>query len=277
MRKITFILIISACLLLTALRPASRPVYSSGNYRIYVEKSDKTAEYKVNDFYSVYYVYMNVIRALDINDRLGERDIEKIITMIIDNLKKKNVVQLQVDNYKGPEGTLRVTLRPDFAPKKGKPILLIVSNYNVKTKRVVSGDDEKNAYATFFYFSGDMLVKNRYVHDAKSDAELKKESVNNRADYYLFDGDPGNDKLGRELLTKEVEKPGDMPERAVLYMTLSEYDLRSGKAGSAKQCLDKARVIIGDLKDKKRKSALSNVLQYADDLYTYYTKYTGRS
>ena len=236
MRKIASFLIIIASLFLAASVPALRPVFTSGDYRIFVEKRDKSVEYKVNDFskvndfYSVYYVYMNVIRALDVNDRLGERDIENVITLVIDNLKKNNVVQLQVDKYKGPEG-LRVTLRPDFAPKSGKPILLIVSNYNVNTKRVVSGDDQKDAYGTFFYFAGDKLVKNRYVHEEKNDAELKKEPVNNRADYYLLDGDPGNDAPGMDLLTKEIEKAGDMPGRAVSYMTLSEYYLLSGKVG----------------------------------------------
>ncbi len=275
MKKIALFVIIIACLFLTASLPASPPVFSSGNYRLYiVEKSDKNIEYKVNDFYSVYYVYMNVIRALDVNDRVGERDIEKMISFIIDNLKKKNVVQLQVDNYKG--GTLRVTLRPDFAPKNGKPILLIVSNYNAKTKQVVSGADQKDSYGTFFYFTGDKLVKYQFVSEPKSEAELKKGSVNNRADYYLLDGDPGNDGLGRDLLTKEIEKAGDAPGRAVLYMTLSEYDLLSGKAGSAKQDLDKARAIIGSLKDKKIRSALTNVLQYANDIYKYYVKYTER-
>jgi hypothetical protein len=218
-----------------------------------------------------------VIRALNVNDRLREGDIEKVISLIIDNLKKGNVVQLQVDKYKGSGGTLRVTLRSDFAPKGEKPILLIVSNYNAQTKQVVSGDDEKDAYATFFYFAGNKLVKNQYVHEPKSDADLKKMSVNNLADHYLLDGDPGNDGLGRDLLIKEIEKPGDMPDRAVLYMTLSEYHLLAGKAGSAKQSLDKARAIIGSLKDETRRSKLSNVLKYADDLYKYYVNYTGRS
>jgi hypothetical protein len=277
MRKTTFFLIIITCLFLTASLPALRPVFTSGDYRIYVEKSDKNVEYKVNDFYSVYYVYMNVIRALDVNDRLGERDIEKVISVIIDNLKKRNVVQLQVDHYKGPEGTLRVTLRPEIAPKNGKPILLVVSNYNAKTKQAASGDDPKDAYGTFFYLAGDKLVKYQFISEPKSEAELRKESVNNRADYYLLDGDPGNDALGRELLTKEVGKAGDAPDRAVLYMTLSEYDLLSGKAGSARQYLDKARAIIGNLKDEKIKSSLSNVLQYAKDICKYYVKYTGRS
>jgi hypothetical protein len=277
MKKITSFVIIIACLFLTASRPALRPVFTGGDYRIYAEKNDKNAEYKVNDFYSVYYVYMNVIRALDVNDRLGGRDIENIISLIIDNLKKRNVVQLQVDNYKGSEGTLRVTLRSDIAPDDKKPALWIISNYNANTKKVVSGDDQKDAYATFFYLAGDKLVKYQYVSEPKSEAELKRGSVNKRADYYLLDRDPGNDGHGRDLVTKEIEKTGDMPDRAVLYMTLSEYDLLSGKAGSAKQSLDKARAIIGSLKDEKRRSALSNVLQYADDLYKYYVKYTGRS
>ena len=276
MRKIASLVIVMASLLLIAALPASRPVFTSGDYRIYVEKNDKNAEYKVNDFYSVYYVYMNVIRALSVYDRLGERDIEKIIQLIIDNLKKRNVVQLQLDKHKG-SGTLRVTLRSDMTPKDGKPALWIISNYNAQTKKVVSGDDQKDAYATFFYIAGSRLVKYQFVSEPKSDAELEKKSVNDRADYYLLDANPGNDDRGRDLLTKEIEKQGDSPERAVLYMTLSEYQLLSGNVGSAKQSLDKARAIIGSIKDEKKKSSLSNILQYANDLYTYYVKYTGRS
>lgn len=268
---------IIAGLFLIAALPASRPALQGADYRLSVEKSDGNAEYRVNDFYSVYYVYMNVIRALDVNDRLGQRDIEKVIFMIIDNLKKRNVVQLQVDKYKGSEGTLRVTLRSDMAPKGKKTILLIISNYNQKTRKVVSGDDQKDAYGTFFYFEGDKLVKNRYVHEAKSDAELKKLSVNSLADYYLLDGDPGNDERGRDLLIKEIEKQNDGPDRAVLYMTLSEYHLLAGNTGLAKQSLEKARAIIKSLKDEERASKLATVLEYAADIYTYYAHYTGHA
>lgn len=257
---------------LTASLP-SRPDYDGRHYRIYVDKSDTNVKYKVNDFYSVYYVYMNVIRALDINEELSDHEIEKIICIIIDNLKKRKIVQLQIDNHRGT-GTLRVTLRPEIAPKKGKAILWIVSNYNANAKQVVTGEAEKDAYATFFYLEGDKLVKYQYVSQPKSDADLKKLSVNNLADYYLLDGDPANDKLGFNLLLKEIEKMGDVPDRALLYMTLSEYYLLSQRVERAKECLDKAEAIIRGLNDNKRKSAFSNVLQYCNDLYTYYVKYT---
>ncbi len=276
MRKTTLFLIIIS-LFLTASLPALQPAFMSGDYRVYTGKSDKNADYKINDFYSVYYVYMNVIRALDINDRLGERDIAHIITLIIDNLKKRKLVQLQIDHYKGSKETLRVTLRSDIDPDKAKPTLWILSNYNASTKQVVSGDDQKDAYATFFYLMGDKLVKYQRVHKPKSEAELKAGSVNSRADYYLLDGDSGNDALGMKLLIQEIEKPGDAPDRPLLYMTLSEYYLLSGDVKNAKQCLDKARAVIRGLNDGQRKSDLLNVMRYCDDLYDYYVKYTGRS
>lgn len=272
MKKFTLLLVIASLFLVAS----KQPFFEGADYRIYVEKSADNVDYKVNDFYSVYYVYMNVIRALDINDRLGDRDIEKVISLIIDNLKKRNVVQLQIDNHKGT-GTLRVTLRSDLAPKDNKPALWIISNYNVQTKRVVSGDEEKNAYATFFYLIGDKLLKYQRVHEPKSEAELKKMPVNDRADYYLLDGDPANDALGKDLLIKEIEKEKNVPVQAFLYMTLSEYHLLSGKAGNAKQCLDKSQSLIESLKDEKRKASLSNVLHYARDIYRYYVNYTGRS
>ncbi len=272
MRKLTLVLII-ACLFLVAAKP---PYFEGNDYRVYVEKSGKNADYKVNDFYSVYYVYMNVIRALNINDRLSEREIEKVMSLIIDNLKKRNVVQLQIDNHKGT-GTLRVTLRSDLAPKDNKPALWIISNYNAQTKRVASGDEEKNAYATFFYLMGDKLVKYQRITEPKSEAELGKMPINERADYYLLDVDPGNDALGKDLLVKEIGKEKNAPELAFLCMTLSEYRLLDGDVKSARQSLDKARAIIKSLKDEKRRASLSNVLQYADDLYHYYMKYTGRS
>lgn len=271
MKKTVLVFIVMASLFLTASLPSPK----KDAYRILVEKSDKNIAYTANDFYSVYYVYMNVIQALDINDRLGASDIEKVISLIIDNLKKRNVVQLQVDNYKG--GTLRVTVRSDISRKDEKPSVWIISNYNARTKRVVSGDDQKDAYGTFFYLIGDKLVKYQRIHEPKSDDELKKMTVNSRADYYLLDGDAENDAAGKDLLIGSIEKPGEASDRAMLYMTLSEYHLLSGNVSSAKQCLDSARAIIDRLKDERSKTSLSNILKYAADLYRYYTTYTGRS
>lgn len=276
MRKTTLFLIIAAGLFLIAARPALRPVLTGGDYRVYIEKSDKNAEYRVNDFYSVYYIYMNVIRAIDLTDRLGDRDIEKLISLIIDNLKKRNVVQLQIDNYKG-SGTLRVTLRSDLAPRDGEPALWVLSNYHAQTKRVVSGDEEKDAYATFFYLMGDKLVKYQRIQEPKSEAELKKMPVNDRADYYLLDAVPENDEIGKDLLVKEIGREKDAPVLAFLYMTLSEYHLLDGDVKSARQSLDKARTIINSLVDEKRRASLSKVLQHADDVYRYYIRYTGGS
>ncbi len=56
-----------------------------------------------------------------------------------------------------------------------------------------------------------------------------------------------------------------------------EYHLLSRDVGKAKECLEKARSLIGSLKDEKKKAKYTNILKYADDLYKYYVRYAGRS
>lgn len=269
MRKSIWFPVVAAFFLIAARGPSG-----GADYRLLTEDAEKRVTYRANDFYSVYYLYMNVIQAVGINERIGEEEIGEIITLCIDALKKNKAVQLQIDDYHG-SGTLRITVRPDIAPKGNKPVLFILSNYNAKTRRVVSGDAMKDAYGTYFYLERDKLVKYQYVHEPKTAAEIGKMSANSRADYYLLDGDAGNDRKGMKLLQDAVTNEKKHKEKAIAYLTLSEYYLLFGKPDRARECLEKARGIAGSVKDRKARRTLTALQGYASDIYTYYVKYAG--
>jgi hypothetical protein len=268
-------------MLLAMCPPAHANVFKNGDrsiafqtpiYRVYAGSSDKQIDYAVNDFYSIYYLYMNMIQALKLNEHLSFMDIEKIFFVIVDSLKKGNLVQLQVDIRQ--EEPLKVTLRPDMIDP-GKPVLWLISNYNPVSRKVVTGEALKEAYGTFFYIIGNKLVKYQLARQPKNDAEISKLTINEQAQYYLLDGEPGNDSRGRDMLREEIRKSGDPGARALLYMTLFEYDLLSGKIESAKGCLDTAGDTLASVNDEKKKQYLARLLQYARDIFNYYLKYKG--
>jgi hypothetical protein len=271
MKKIVLIFIMNAFLVCTLYAYPGK-----SKYRIVTEKEQKTnVNYAINDFYSVYYVYMNVIKALDIDSRLSDGDIEDIMVTMIDRLKKQNVVQLQVDDYPGA-GPLRVTLRKDIAPKTDEPILWIISNYNAQTKKVVAGNEEEDAYGTFFYIIGDKLVKYQYVHKPKKNSELKKMTVNSLADYYLLDSKADNDGKGKQLLKDEIKRSNKPSDKAVLYMTLSEYYLIEGDIKGARDCLASSRKSMDAVGNKKKRGNLYKILPYAEGMVDYFARYTER-
>ncbi len=123
-------------------------------------------KYTANDFYSTYYIYFNVIRALEVDKRLSSNEIGRVISEMIAGLKKNGMAQLTVSGYPGAED-LRVTLGTAVDKKRNRPILLLVSNYDAAKKEVVAGGALNNAYATYFFLAGDKLVKYQILVNAE--------------------------------------------------------------------------------------------------------------
>jgi len=249
----------------------------AADYKLQTLDNEKSAttgkpirvKYQVNDFYSVYYTYMNVIRALGVEKHLSGNEIKQVVHGIIDQLKKQKAVQLTVSGYPGDED-LRVTVRTDYAKNDKKPILWVISNYDPRTKSVVTGKAQENAYATYFYLVDTKLVKYQYVTEAKS---KKEKAANNLADFYLLDEEKNNDASGKALLIKEINETKVSLERFLMHLTLSEYYLLENNTGKAREALDTARKMIKTERDKNTKRTMTNIFPYADDIYTYYVSY----
>lgn len=226
-------------------------------------------KYKANNFYSTYYIYMNVIRALEIDKRLTSDEISQVISKMIVNLKENGLAQLTVSGYPGAED-LRVTLSTSYDKKNNKPILLLVSNYDPAKKVVVKGDALNNAYGTYYFLIRDKLVKYQLIVNAEEKKQAAKKSTNDLADYYLLDGDSDNDAKGKELLVNGLKKEKNVAERFMMDLTLSEYYLLEKNTREAKKVLEEAKGVANAISDDKKKKSLMNIYQYADDLYKYY-------
>jgi hypothetical protein len=227
-------------------------------------------KYTANDFYSTYYIYLNVIRALEIEKRLSEDEIGGVIGKMIANLRKNGMTQLTMPGYSG-EGNLRVSLRVYHNMKNGRPILLLVSNYDPAQKRIVTGDASNRAYATYFYLVRDKLVKYQYIANADEKKRDAQKSVNDLADYYLLDESSDDDAEGKALLINGIKKEKDDGERFIMYLTLSEYYLLENNTRDAKKALDEAGRILNASSGNKR---MQNVYGYAMDIYKYYVAST---
>lgn len=227
--------------------------------------------YQANDFYSTYYIYLNVVKALALEKHLTSKQIDTLIVKMIRGLKKNGMVQIRVSGYKG--GELRATLRTNVAKTNRKPILMLITNYDAKNKRIVSENDLINAYATYFYLIRDKLVKFQLVHDKKNKMKKAKKTINGLADHYLLDDDFKNDKKGKKLLLKGIKTAKNEGDRFIMYLTLSEYYLLEKNTKKAKIVLEKAKAVADKISDDKRKRFLMNVYHYASDIYKHYVSY----
>jgi len=244
----------------------------AAEYRVMSQENDKPIPYRANDFYSIYYVYFNVIQALEVENHLTSDEIHKVVFETIDNLKQHRFSQLQISGYKGPE-PLRVTLRTDSITDQNKPILWLISNYNHEKKAVVTGEALKHAYGTYFYLIGDKLVKYQRIKQPKTKAQIAALPANSRADYYLLDEKADNDQLGKRILINALDKPNTaQTEQVLLNLTLSQYHLLDGNLKGAEVRVDKARDILRQMPRQERHQ-LRVVFHYGKELVDLYREY----
>jgi len=243
----------------------------AAEYRVLSQENDKPIPYRANDFYSIYYVYFNVIQALEVENHLTSDEIHKVVFDTINNLKQHRFSQLQISGYKGPE-PLRVTLRTDSITDQNKPILWLISNYSHEDKAVVTGEALKHAYGTYFYLIGDKLVKYQRIKQPKSKAQIAALSPNGRADYYLLDEKADNDQLGKQILINALGKPAAQSEQVLMNLTLSQYHLLDGNLKGAEVRVDKARDILRQMPRKERHQ-LRVVFHYGKELVDLYREY----
>lgn len=258
------LLLTSAC--------SSVPVQQQ-NYRINTLTTPNGVALVSNDFYSVYYVYMSVIRAMDLDAVLSRAETEQVIDRVIDTLKQGNAAQIIIPNYNGGLD-LRATLRTDFQiTKDNAPSVLLVTNYHAALKRTVEGELQKDAYATYFIMSGDKLIKHQYIDEPKSQSDLNAMSLNDLTNYYLMDADDANDQLGKVILERALPREGDILNKFVMHLTLSEYHLLEADVDKAREQLAAAEAIINAQNNEQVRQRMSLLYSYASDLVYYYSKY----
>ena len=246
-------------------------------FSVYSLKNDVTLagqpnhiRYRANDFFSVYYVYMSVIRALRVDKYLSHKQIGRVINTMINLIKDGRAAQLQVPGYAG-DGPLRVTVRTDGVKKR--PVLIIVSNYDPRTGKTIDHGRQNAVYATFFYLVKDKLVKYEYISDKKDALKDAKQSTNNMADYCLLNESSADDAMGKEMLRAGLHKGGAPFSRFMMHLTLMEYYLLEDNPIKAKATLDAAQKIMLSEHNERTRKNMENMFPYGADLYTYFMGY----
>lgn len=265
-------------ILITLVLFSATALYSetqAAEYRVLSQENDADIAYQANDFYSIYYLYFNLIQALDVERHLPGEAVREIIFDTLDNLKRRRFSQLQIrDAYPGPE-PLRVTLRTDVIAREDKPVLWLISNYNPREKAVVTGKAARHAYGTYFYLIGDKLVKYQRLKEPKTAEQLAAMSANARADYYLLDEKTDNDQAGKQLLLNALDKPANQGEQVILNLTLSQYHLLDDNLKGANARLDQARDILREMSHTERRK-LRVLFHHAKELVGLYSEYQAR-
>jgi hypothetical protein len=246
-------------------------------FAVYSLKNDVTLagrpnhiHYHANDFYSVYYLYMSVIRALQVDQHLSHEQIGRVINGMIKLIKDGRAAQLQVPGYPG-DGPLRVTVRTDGVKKH--PVLMIISNYDHRTGKTVDHGKQNDVYATFFYLVKDKLVKYEYINDRKAALKDAGQSTNNMADYYLLNERSTDDIKGKELLRAGLRTRGTPFDRFMMHLTLMEYYLLESNPLKAKATLDAAQRIMAAEHNRHMRKTMEGIFPYGSDLYRYFMGY----
>jgi hypothetical protein len=214
--------------------------------------NEEKAEYHFNKFYPIHYIYINIFFAFDLHDSFTYEQKKDIIKKIKAIISKNNMTEFRITNFKDNKDLI-LTYTPDHPPKyPNETVIWFISNYDFNKNKIVSGDNMKNAYATFYYVKGDALIKYQYEYSTEKEEELiNEDNINNLADYYIYDDNPDNDEKAKQLLNECINETADVNRRFVCMLTLTEYYFLRNDLKEVKKIIGELKLLLPQLDEKR--------------------------
>ena len=210
-----------------------------------------------NKYYPIYYIFNNIFVALGLYDCFEYEERIKITDEIISIIKNNNFALLTINQYYKNEDLI-ITFKPNQPPKHpNDTVFFFITNYSFKDKKIVYGDDMKDAYATY------------YIFDKEKELEfINNNNANNLANYYIYDEIEENDEKGKNLLLNEIKSTQDINNKFICLITLSEYYLMKNDLINANQYLEEAKIMLNKI-DERKKENYSLGYNVIYDIYKY--------
>ncbi len=211
-------------------------------------------EFSFNLFYPVHYLYLHILDSFNLRNKLSFDQRKDLIEKLTKIISKNNSARLTFFKFLGNEDLIFI-IKMEKVPtdKLVYDEIFIISNYDFKKKKIVYGDDLKDAYATFFIIKNDMIINYHYMYSKERDEEIKKQNIpNNLADYYIYDDNPANDDEAEKILEDEIENTKDINNKFVCIMTLSEYYMIKGDIIMAGKLISNGKSLLKNI-DKEHK------------------------
>lgn len=249
-------------------------------YSTELNKTNKKYEYKIgsktldkefewNLFYPTYYLYTVFNMIFELDNYMEDKELKAITKTSIKLLSQGYQSHLIIKNYSNLKN-LEITMTPRVSPKdKNKFYILIITNYDLKKKKVVSGDGMKNAFANFILLKDDKWIKGSNRFNKDEAINFKEEmKINNLCDMYLYDEIKENDELIEDLLINNIKTTDDIVEKYFSTMTLNEYYLFSGEYEKGKKQIEVGTNLYEEI-PKERQKNIKILIRFNNELLEY--------
>lgn len=202
----------------------------------------------LNPYFFLNYFYTDALLNLDLLGRFTIEEKTAMVKRLFANLREEYPAKLIVKDYiRGKD--LEIAYR--ILNGKGGRSLVMLTNYNARTKRIVTGGNLAEAYATLYYIKGKKLVSNHYIY-TKELEDKNKDNPNNLADLYIFDDVDENDAAIEKMLLEQIGTVGIPSRKFVALSTLCQYYLSVKDLNKTKETLQQAfNVLENEITEKK--------------------------
>jgi hypothetical protein len=224
---------------------------------------------ELNMFYPVYYIHYNLFAALDLYNNFNYDERIHIIEEIVNIIMRNNIARLTIKKYYKNKDLI-IVYKPTSIPKYPKDIVIFfTTNYSFKSNKIVSGDDMKDAYGTYYYIKDNKMIKYQKIYNKDKELKIIEENdINIIADFYIFDEKIENDEKGKNILENGIENTKNINDKFIYLITLSEYYLMKNDLKNANESLKQASLLLNDV-DEKLKNNYNLVYGIINDVYKY--------
>ncbi len=210
---------------------------STPGYKILKEGRTRENNWlQLNEFFPVHYLYTDIFYRLGLHRIFTLSDKIKIFAGLLYNLDLENPVNLVVEDFQG-SANLVVSLQ---LIRVGDQLsVLLATNTDREGKKIFVGvTNLAKTYKRSYVILEDQLIALTDLYSENKEAELiKKNSADNLARFYIFDGNFSNDAVAEGLLIGSIREAKNTVERSRSQLTLCRYYLSQNRLVEAQALL----------------------------------------
>lgn len=203
-------------------------------------------------------IYLDFMVPFGLDIVLSESDYLRIFTELYNDLSANYHKRLDIPVSGGR--IISILFKP--VPVKDHMSLMVISNYNIENKKLVSdGKDLSGCYSKQYFIVSNSLVPGHIFYIKDRESAVKKfrdeSDYNGLADFYLFDDDSANDKDIPGILSEGLKKTPAGYNACMLKLTETQYFIFNRKFNRAHTSLRDAEKFSAAIKDPAQKKFIT--------------------